>query len=282
VDGELTVVGLYGDTVNVYNTSTPASPSLKSTATMPSVVKRIDIRGNRVYAANHLKGLQIVDISDPNHASLTGSFPVSDNSYGADVAVWGDTAFTLHFNSPYPYMRVVDTSDPTALYPEISRLALGLSTDYQYGIKVKNQYAFVVDTDFRIIDVSDPETPFQVSLEPFAATGGYDVDIQGNFAYIAAGTDLYIIDITDYHDPELLYSNTQGTVKAIDVVGDYAYVVDGENLCVLDISDPTSIRSVSTIGIGSTGYDVVVQGEYCYVACGTAGWKVIDLFPWND
>jgi hypothetical protein len=68
----------------------------------------------------------------------------------------------------------------------------------------------------------------------------------------------------------------------LEVVGNYAYGVSnpgGSVLSIIDISNPTTPILKSGIYLGSNGFgrDVVVVGNYAYVADWNAGLKIIDI-----
>lgn len=55
-----------GGILQVVDVSDPAQPVLRGTSTVPSVVNRLQVHGNYVYAADELSGIHVFDVSDPD------------------------------------------------------------------------------------------------------------------------------------------------------------------------------------------------------------------------
>ncbi|MHA2067534.1 MAG: LVIVD repeat-containing protein [Candidatus Thorarchaeota archaeon] len=104
------------------------------------------------------------------------------------------------------------------------------------------------------------------------------VHVSGDYAYIADGSSLAVIDISDPTNPGTpVYEAISGQVYDVFVSGDYAYVACGDSgLAVIDISDPTN---PTTPVYEATFYasDVYVEGDYAYVADDEAGLAVVRI-----
>jgi hypothetical protein len=65
--------------------------------------------------------------------------------------------------------------------------------------------------------------------------------------------------------------------RAVDIQGNYAYVAASlSGLRIVDISNPNDIQEVSSIG-GWRGYDVLVDGNYAYVSTGAGGLRIVNI-----
>jgi len=103
----------------------------------------------------------------------------------------------------------------------------------------------------------DPRHPFHLgekglapsaiseNVEFVGATGGavYDVFVQGNYAYLLAGSIPVILDISDPTYPTNI-GNIDLPYAGIYVSGSYAYVADWDGLRVVDVSSPSNPREV--------------------------------------
>lgn len=69
-----------------------------------------------------------------------------------------------------------------------------------------------------------------------------------------------------------------GAIDAVDVQGDFAYVGEGLRLTILDISNPAQPVAVgqSSPLLGAV-LDIVVAGDYAYIAAGKAGLLIVDV-----
>jgi len=109
-----------------------------------------------------------------------------------------------------------------------------------------------------------------------SGSAAQDVEIAGNYAYIAASqAGLQVIDLTTR---QVVGSyDTPGFAQEVKLVGKLAYVADGNSgLQIIDIADPTQPKSISTFGnVSALGIDVV--GSYAYIAASRNGLVVIDI-----
>lgn len=115
-----------------------------------------------------------------------------------------------------------------------------------------------------------------VSIPGFANS----VDVNGDFAYVAAGSaGLQIVDVTDHSHPRIVASQAlPGNANDIIVVGDIAYVAAGSaGLQILDVGDPLHPILVGAVDTSGDAWDVGVQGTLAFVADGSAGLQVIDV-----
>ena len=121
------------------------------------------------------------------------------------------------------YLQIMQASDPVnpvllgkIVLPEmIRKMAF-------YDNKI---YVADYNGGLRIVDVSDPSAPREISAIEKIGTA-IDLVLDGNYAYIAAGnSSLIIIDITDPSNPVKLgqLENT-GYLSSVAVQGDYAFV----------------------------------------------------------
>lgn len=107
-----------------------------------------------------------------------------------------------------------------------------------------------------------------------------NVDVSGNFAYVAAGASgLQIVDVTDRRAPHIAGSlDTPGNANDVKIVGNRAYVADGSaGLRIIDITNPASPNLLGAMDTPGNANDVVIVGNRAYVADGSAGLQIIDV-----
>lgn len=142
-----------------------------------------------------------------------------------------------------------------------------------------NAFVFVRFKGLMIIDVSSPDDPFYVSFVKIKNARDCTRIIARNDAvYILTSNqdtefyfDLYIVDITDIENPQLvstlelnLYHKLYFGI-GLSISGDYLYIADS-SLYIIDISDNSNPSIISTITDYSAN-DVVVEGNIAYLAC---------------
>ena len=107
------------------------------------------------------------------------------------------------------------------------------------------------------------------------------VAVQGDYAYLAQGTYLRVVDLSTLETRAAL--PFRYPVRDVAVSGDYAYVVTNlyGDLHVIDVQDPAAPEVVGTGELlsWSGGDSVVVRGDYAYVldASGGQGLVTFDI-----
>lgn len=108
----------------------------------------------------------------------------------------------------------------------------------------------------------------------------YEVDVVGNYAYVAdGGGGLKIIDIKDPKHPVLKSKYaTNGWAEGIKVIEDYAYVADGgAGFKIFYVNDPSNPILKGSLFTSGWVYRVVIDGHYAFLADGKEGIKVVDI-----
>jgi hypothetical protein len=236
----------------VLDISNEAQPVLVGqTVDLPDTIDNIVLVGNYAYLANATGGLRIIDIADPT----------------APVAVG-------HYT--HPWLRATE-------------------------VVVKNELAYVTGwsgVTFSVINVANPTAPYWV--------GGYNradargLEVSGNYAYVAGGIGvsnawLDIIDISNPANPITsgTYSSP-GRPGTLTIVDNYAYVAEsmicgggfcdpnGGGLRILNVTNPIFPYQMSHYNqTFHTALDIIVNGNYAYVAAWFDGLRVLDVGnPW--
>jgi hypothetical protein len=107
-----------------------------------------------------------------------------------------------------------------------------------------------------------------------------NVDVAGNFAYVAAGSaGLQIVDISNRANPRIIGSvPTQGASNDVRVAGQYAYVADAAGgVLIVDVSVPSQPFVAGVFDSTGTARDLVVNGSTLYLADGAAGLVILDV-----
>ncbi|WP_139294415.1 DUF4347 domain-containing protein, partial [Microcystis aeruginosa] len=148
---------------------------------------------------------------------------------------------------------------------------------YANAVTVVGNYAYAVGDFLEIIDISNPSNP--IFKGSYAISEGLDVQIVGNYAYVADGNSgLQIIDISNPTTPTLKGNyDTPDYAQDVQIVGNYAYVADGDGLQIIDISNPTNPTFKGNYNTSGQALGVQVVGNYAYVADGGSGLQIIDI-----
>lgn len=107
-----------------------------------------------------------------------------------------------------------------------------------------------------------------------------NVDVNGNFAYVAAGVNgLVIVGVSNPSAPEIVGTlDTPGNANDVRVVGNLAYVADGPaGLQIIDVTDPTAPRLRGSLHTSGEANDVIISGTLAFVAGGPSGLQIINV-----
>ena len=251
------------------------------------------VDGLAYVVSRHLPGsgiptLRILDLSDPSTPVEIGSL---DTSVGAqDVEVVGGLAYITD-NAIAGSLRIIDVSDPTAPV-EIGTFA---SEFEPIDVEVVGNFAYLADqlflpragceflcgSAFRVIDVSNPAAPVQVSERFLPLTNGIEA---GEGVVYILGRDLEVVNVSNPEMPVTVGVVPSTFVHDIALVEEHVYTISsvikrdpltGERygLEVLNVMDPTSAFSVGREL--ATGKSIEVIGGFAYI--GEPGLKVVDV-----
>ncbi len=267
--GDLAYVADGASGVTAIDVSDPSAMRVLGRRPMGDVAYSVALSGGTGFVAGGSAGLETLQISEPADLTLLDSEP---SNYAAYVDVQGDTLHIADWGSLY----MLDVSDPASMTPYY-----WYASDGSYTCTVDGNIAYVANgwSGVRLIDVSDPMNPTQISLfnTPDYATR---VAVSGNVAYFAdfrAG--VHAVDVSDPSSPVLLDTyNTPGYAYAVHAVGTTVWVGDYQaGIRALDASDPTNLTSLGSYNTPGNSYDIELEGDVAYVADVGGGLRVFDV-----
>ena len=221
---------------------------------------------------------RVLDISDSAHPQQLASIVIP--CCGNDVAIRGNYAFLADGNDGG--LRVINISVPDN--PIIEPVFVDTPGTAQ-KITLSGNYAYIADHTggLRIIDISTPSNPAEVgSFELGNNEYALDVDIQGNYAYLASYFKLKIIDISDPTSPTEA-GEFPGNAFGVAVSGSYAYLgASAVGLNIVDISTPSNPVLVGNVDCSDTFSYVVLSGNLAYVVDRFSGVKAVDISTPSD
>jgi hypothetical protein len=177
-------------------------------------------------------------------------------------------------------MQILDLSDPA------NPLPLG-SIDLDWtGTSVALWDRFACVTDFQsghfgsrgslyVVDVANPQSPAIRGKLELARL--LDLAIAGKYALICSNSgDGLVVSLSNPSMPDVVRKlPALRNATAVEVSGPLAYFLDRGDLVVADVSRLPDVDVLYSVTLPDWGHDVVVAGDYVYVAAGDAGLFVL-------
>jgi len=223
----------------VVDISDKTSPVLIQTLIIPGAAIEIFIKDNYAYIGG--SGLNIIDISDPNNASIVSNLNIPQLDYVRDVVVQGDYAYTASYSG----ISIINIAVPTSpiLIGQLQGFGFGLeeiSVEGSMVAAIGAERLFVIDTD----DLANPTILSDTSIGGTFYSSSSDVKLAGNIAHVAALDRGYIAyDVTDPTTPVELSRLNDIYPVDIALTGD-GYAFFAEQLFPLAIAY-ANIQSIS-------------------------------------
>jgi hypothetical protein len=253
---------LSGDTFQIVDISAPCSPTLVYSGDFHPW--KVAVSGTRVYIGTAYDGISILDVSDPAHPVLLGSYipliPPGSFLRLESLAVAGTR---VYMGTGDNSLLIVDVSNPAA--PTL--LGRYQARNAVMSVRVVGSRAYVGAGDLDIVDVGNPSAP--VLLGRYSSLIEIDdLRVVGSLAYLAASwADLQIVDVSQPTAPKV--SGAFTTLKRannIQIQGSLAYI--GSNrFDIVDISSPNNPKIVSSYWpSGGAENDLELVGSLVYLA----------------
>ncbi|MCF7805301.1 MAG: T9SS type A sorting domain-containing protein [Candidatus Marinimicrobia bacterium] len=226
-----------------------------------------------VYVLDRLKGLCILDASDPSNPKELSVMDTEGSPYG--ITIKGDIAYIAdHLTGLF----IIDVSNPADPILINSYDPIG----YPVSIEVRGQFAYVGTSGngLRIIDITDPANPTETGYPDRAA----DLAIMSHFLFMADYSDgLRILDITNPTNPKEIGSfNTGGSARGVAIEDKYAYIADDNaGLRIIDVTRPDSLYEIGFFQTAGNASKVLVNKGIAFLADGTDGVYIIQNLLWT-
>jgi hypothetical protein len=238
-----------------------------------SGVVGLAVTGGLACVADPVRGLVIVDISDPTCPREISV--LAGPEFALNVVVHDALAYVSGRGSG---LHIVDVADPAR--PR----AIGRHRTTVFSALVAGRYAYVeCEDDLQVLDISDASHPQVVRRFPEPASA---VAVRGEHAYVGqygrtefAGLRVLVIsdDRSELREIGILPAPDWHPVSVV-VAESYAYVAAGPaGLRVVDVTDPTRPVEVGHYAIVGEASDVAVHTHRAYVTAEGSGLHIVDV-----
>ncbi|RLC21872.1 MAG: hypothetical protein DRI57_01285 [Deltaproteobacteria bacterium] len=259
--------------LEVIDISDPQSPQIVGSVEIGGSATGLVIEGDYAYVGAWDKGLQVINIGNPEHPFIIDDPIDIPAGYIIDVATDGNYIYAADCNHNGS-LQVINTA--------ISEIVGSVNTRGEaYDIAVREGYAYVADgiRGLQVIDISNPTNP---ALKGSVLTPGIARGVTAGIShvYVADETDgLQIIDVTDPETPLIIaYLETPGIATDITTNDNYVYMTDeSEGVLVIDVGNPENPVIIGTMNVLSYAFGLDVSGEYAYVADAYVGLTILPL-----
>ena len=266
--------------LQILNAADPLNPQTVGSYEVPTTFYSMQIHNDNLYLTGQTF-FYILDASNPISPTYITYYSGSDRIKG--LIIDGNYAYVGRNSAQEGSLEIVDISDkanPTqvATIGTSQRVFQDGAIVGTYYFMSERKYSSLIDSQFHVIDISNPESPQIVKTLAFQGETG-DLAIIGNYAYLAnTGRGIQIINISDPLNPvvEDTFTIPNGSaydywVKAVD--GQlYVAALDLDTPIMLDIFDVTNPTSPTKVGefghfipsLRTLIEDVEVNGYYYY------------------
>ncbi|NHJ48301.1 MAG: hypothetical protein FK733_10995 [Asgard group archaeon] len=261
-----------GTGISIIDVRDPKIPKEINFITVSEDTHRISIQNNLLFVAALWDGLYIYDISDPRNVSFVSHY--NNNHYVYGVKPHGNLLFVPIFSEG---LLVLDCTDPSNIH-----LVNHYDGGYKIGtIDIQGEIAYTScgTAGIRILNISNVLNIYEIGIFP-AKSHFQDVVENDNIVYtVDFNYGFYILDVSDPTNPTKL-ARERGmsySVTVIDkITSKIAYIAGYENgLRVYNVTKPSKPKLMGTYYDGGYLHDVVVRGDYIYIADGYDGLEVL-------
>jgi hypothetical protein len=236
-----------------YEVTMPLSPK-QAASTTDSGFNSLAVLGDYCY----LSGTRttVIDLYDPTNPITRGN----RFSGGHHIEAVGDYLYVADADYSSGGLKIYTVADPDA--PDlIGVVGAGSSR----GIAMQGDYAYLANEydGLYVIDVADPEHPSITGLTSVSGRA-WNVDVQGDYAYVASSDGLHIVDIRNSEEPALVKDFPLSDGYSVQVSGNLAYVGSSDAFSIIDVTDPYAPSILKTFSGNYTHLNI--RGSYAYVS----------------
>lgn len=254
--------------LTILDVTDPSKPRNVGMVDFPEPPGAFTVAGSLVFVCDGFSGIQIVDVSDPNHAFIRSSY-------------FGYVAYEIVVRGNYAYvaygigrLQVLDISniDAVVMRGEL----VNTNNDFAQGVAVSGSYAYVsANNALEIVDISNPAHPIQRGK--FVTQSNLStVAVEGSLAYLTDRSGLMIVGVSDPDAPVLEGAYSINGAGAPVVSNGVAFIPSSDRgVQAIDVSTPNRPKFLSSISKAAP--TVTLQGLRAYVGGTSNGLEIYDI-----
>ncbi len=270
--------------VLVLDISTPATPLVVEYLGPDFRGPFIQIQEDRLFMWAD-GGIKVLNVATPQTPTILGSFSAPGDLHGfAALGNYGYCPATVSLGDldefgqivTYGALQVIDLKNFES--PDMQNISL--TPEEVLDIKIDGDYGYMIDGDFQVVDLSDPESPEVIANLAFGSVSSSgkarNVILNENHAYLKTDTEFHVIDISTPEAPEIIGSmELTGNVWRSSAQENFVYLLMGGEFVIVDVSVPEGPAIESIIPIWAESF--FVQDDYVLFGSVGPGLQVMDI-----
>ncbi|MBN2441024.1 MAG: hypothetical protein JXJ04_06750 [Spirochaetales bacterium] len=230
-----------GGIIRIFDMAAPGPPELVYELNGSGKTEGIAIKDNYAILADNIRGIRIIDVSDPATPVISGTIQT-------------ECAHNIVINNTIGYLadgdggvKVIDLSNPAnaSVITEIP------TTDPAIDLVIQDNILYVTENYYylTLIDISNPYQPETISrvlrfmTEAYRAQSSNSLAVTGNYAYTAVpyyASGFHIIDVSDPLSPEVLGEIMGDDTEELIIKDNVLYQAGGQSTVILTLFDVQS------------------------------------------
>lgn len=235
------------DGVEVYDISTPSSPSKLYTIYTNGQASSLVLKGTTLFVLNKWENIAAYDLSNENNIQLYSKLNLSE--YVNKIALTGNYIFAFDGQ----YIRVVSVTDPNNM-SIVASIDSGDTGSYRprntLAIEGSKLYTRSEGYIYRVYDISTPTSPSLLGSATASSTGSKEIAVLNNRLYTESSGSIREIDFTNPASPVNNKSFDYfgaSNIGAMSIIDNDLFFYGGINVGLLSLKIPFSASSYDTI-----------------------------------
>jgi hypothetical protein len=261
--------------LEVFDISNPAHIQLNAVYTADDRLQGVAVSGEYIYIAKKTRGFGTVRFIPPNTIEPVSNTIVSGGVF--DLAISGNT---LAIFRGLEGLTLYDVSSPASPVRLGSYRGGGIVREGRFSEDGAYIYLAADASGLIVIDARVRTNPAPVGQFVQPDLSVYDIDLQGNYAFLGCGSiGLFSVDISNPSSPALAdrYFVSATAISDFASANGYGYLVTGEGLILLDISNPARIIFRARENLLGGHKQAYIYGTKLVVCSGYSGLFNIDI-----
>ena len=263
--------------INVTNPTSPARISSFNTGGTALDVSTASVNnGNYAFISDGNNGLVIINVTNITSPVIDTTLHFQNDIVLTSFADAGNKV--LYVGTYYGYIYIYNLAN---LPNSVSRYSVYSSPlDHIYGITVSNGLAYIAENSLgmEIVNVMNPSAPINVSYYDTPGNS-YDVKIGDIYAYVADGSSLYIVNVSNPFSPTFAGQVSTEGAAYYGVALNYpfqAFTADYElGVETFALSSPSNPQQVGYYNTSYLAGNITYANSYIFVADGADGLLIL-------